>query len=137
MSQNTQDPILKNILENSRSYDEWLLQYLKENPEATEAYLETGFEEYEKDGDAIALLSIISDVVNAHGGIDHLAQKTGIPQKDLSILLNGSRALELAPLSKILSGLGFHLQIVSQVSVIEKEVSEDRSTLEGHSVATS
>jgi hypothetical protein len=57
---------------NTRNYDEWLVEHLKD-PEEAQAYLEAVFEEYEKDGDTTALLLALRSVAQAQRGIGKLA----------------------------------------------------------------
>jgi DNA-binding phage protein len=63
------------ILKNTRSYDEWLIEHLKD-PEEAQTYLEASLEEYEKDGDTTALLLALRSVAQAQGGIGKLAKWT-------------------------------------------------------------
>lgn len=74
------------ILKNTRNYDEWLVEHLKD-PEEAQAYLEAVLEEYEKDGDTIALLLALRSVAQAQGGIGKLAERTGISRQHLYYVL--------------------------------------------------
>jgi DNA-binding phage protein len=110
MSTDTNDPILQNILNNSRSYDEWLVGHLKAHPDEAHAYLETAKEEYETDGDLPTLLLVMCDLINAQGGIDPLAQRIGMDAQRLTRILTGQETPPLETLLKILSGFGLRMR---------------------------
>ena len=93
MSQQTNDPILQNLLKNSRSYEEGLYEDLQD-PEEAQAYLESAIEAYEEDGDSESLFLTMRDVAEAQGAIGHLEK-----QLDQHNLLD------------ILSGLGFRIRL--------------------------
>lgn len=55
------------ILQNTRSYDEWLIEQLKD-PKESLSYLEAAFDAYQKDGDTTALQIALRSVAEALGG---------------------------------------------------------------------
>ena len=61
------------ILQNTGSYDEWLIEQLKD-PKESLAYLEAAFDAYEKDGDATALQIALQSVAEAQSGIGKLVK---------------------------------------------------------------
>jgi DNA-binding phage protein len=65
----------KTLQNDTGSYDEFLLEQLKD-PQEARAYLEASLEAYEEDGDTAALLLAIRDVATAQGGIAKLIQTT-------------------------------------------------------------
>ena len=68
------------ILKNTTSYDEWLIEYLKD-PEEAQAYLEATLESYEEDSDTTALLLALRSVAQAQGGIEKLAKQAGMNRR--------------------------------------------------------
>lgn len=137
MSIEINDPILQNILKNSRPYEEGLYEDLQD-PEEAQAYLEAGFEGYEEDGDMATLLLIVRDIINATGGIDQLAQKTGIDRQSLTATLDGDATPSLEFLLKILSGLGFRIRLERQggETNLQKPPVEEQPLPEAYQVVT-
>ncbi|MBI1927662.1 DNA-binding protein, partial [Candidatus Poribacteria bacterium] len=76
----------KNILKNTRSYEEGLIEDLKDPAEA-QAYLEASFEAYEEDGNTDALLLALGHVAKAQGGIGKLSQQTTVSREHLYDIL--------------------------------------------------
>ncbi len=101
------------ILKNTRSYDEWLIERLKD-PEEARGYLEASLEEYEKDGDTMALLLAMRDVAQAQDGIGQLAKRTNVSRKHLYDILASKHQPRLDHLLSILSGLGFRVRLERQ-----------------------
>ncbi len=61
------------VLKNTSSFDEFLIEQLKD-PEEARAYLEVALEDYEQDADVNELLAAIKDVSEAQGGIEKIAK---------------------------------------------------------------
>ena len=101
MSTDSNDPILQNILKNSRSYEEGLYEDLQD-PEEAQAYLESAIEAYEEDGDTECLLLALRDVTNAQG-------------------ITGNLEKQFDNLSEIFSGLSFHLRFERKNVVVEPQ----------------
>ena len=101
------------ILQNTESYDEWLIQHLK-NPEEAQAYLEASLEAYEEDGDTTALLLALQSVAHAQGGVDKLAKQTGTSSEHLYDVLADKHNPRLDNMLAILSGLGFRVRLERQ-----------------------
>ena len=58
-----------------RKYREYLIERLSNREEAI-GYLQTALEEYQNDGDTLALLIALRSIVEAQGGLDELARRT-------------------------------------------------------------
>ena len=93
MRKQTNDPILRNILKNSRSYEEGLYEDLQD-PEEAQTYLEAAIEAYEADGESESLLLAMRDVAEAQGVIGNLEEP-----------------LDKHNLLDILFGLGFRVRL--------------------------
>ena len=98
------------ILRHTRSYEEGLLQDLKD-PEEAHSYLEASLEAYEEDGDTAAFLLALQYVAKAQGGIGKLAKQTGISREHLYDMLAGKHNPRLDNLLAILSSLGFRIRL--------------------------
>jgi len=98
------------ILKNTRSHNEWLIEYLKD-PEEAQNYLEASLEEYEKDGDTTALLLALRSVAQAQDGIGQLATRTAVSREHLYDILASQHIPRLDNVLSILSALGFRLRL--------------------------
>jgi len=98
------------ILKNTRSYDDWLIEQLKDH-ESSQSYLEAVFDAYAADGDITALLLALRSVAYAQGGIGKLAKQTGISREHLYQILSGKHTPRLDSLMSILSSLGFRIRL--------------------------
>ena len=101
------------ILKNTRSHDEWLIEYLKD-PEEAQNYLEASLEEYEKDGDTTALLLALRSVAQAQGGIDQLAKRTAVSREHWYEILASQQTPRLDHWLAVLSALGFRVRLERQ-----------------------
>jgi DNA-binding phage protein len=61
-----------------RKYRDAAIEALKDNPEEAHAYLQVALEEFERDHNIEALLTALSTVAEAQGGIPALARRTNI-----------------------------------------------------------
>ena len=100
----------EHILKHSSSYQERLLQDLRDKDEAI-AYLKVALEEYEHDHDAEAFMMALRNVAEAYGGIKNLAAKAHINREDLYRALSKKSSPRLITLDIILRSLGFKLSI--------------------------
>ena len=98
------------VLDNTGSYDDWLIECLKDPREAL-SYLEAALEAYEKDSDAIALLLALRSVAYAQGRIGKLTAGTGISRDLLDAAPAGNLNRRLDNLPAILSSLGFRVRL--------------------------
>lgn len=101
------------ILKHTVSYEEELLESLKDSEEA-QAYLEAAFESYEQDRDTEALLLAMRDVAKAQGGVGELAKKTKISRQHLYYILSSKHNPRLDNWLSIISGLGFRVRLERQ-----------------------
>jgi len=81
------------------------------DPKAATAYLRLALVEYERDGDATALLVALRTVVDARGGIGALARATGLNRQTLYRTLEGKHSPRLDTLSAILRFCGLALNL--------------------------
>lgn len=94
------------MLKNAKSYEESLLDSLRDPSEAS-AYLEAAL----KDGNAKVFLLALKNVATAAGGIGSLAKKTKLNREALYRTLSKKGNPELATLQSILEGLGLQISI--------------------------
>ncbi len=92
-----------------RTFDKYMEDFLKENPERIEGFLQTALEEYEKDQDEKALLLALRHVVKAKGGMTALAEETDIPRESLYRILAPSGNPTLKTFQRILHSFGYVL----------------------------
>lgn len=100
----------KKILDNTMSYEDDLLDSLKEPVEAA-AYLQVAFDAFQMDGNFQALLLALRDVTNAQGGISELSEKTHLNRQSLYKTLSSTGNPKLDTFGSIIRGLGFTLTI--------------------------
>jgi probable addiction module antidote protein len=96
----------------SRSYQEELIESLKDHDEAT-AYLNAALEE-SMNGDAESkelFLRALRNVAESQGGLGKLAKKVHTKRESLYRILSGKGNPELATLMSILLGMGFSLKV--------------------------
>ncbi len=98
------------MAKSTRSYDDFLLEHLKDAEEAR-VYLEVAIEEYEQDGDKAAFLLALRDVTEAQGGIGQLAERTKLSRQSLYKALSARGNPRLNTIGRILHGLGFRLAV--------------------------
>ena len=103
----------KSIIKNTTSYEERLLEKLKQDPELAQDYLEAAVKEYDKDGNVDALLLAMRDVAEAQGGIGALAKKTDISRQHLYQILTSKHKPRLDNWLDIIAGLGFKIRLES------------------------
>ncbi len=95
-----------------REFRDYLIEKLKDREEAI-SYLNTAFEEYEKDKNTNALLLALRTVAEARGGIGELAKKTNLNRQHLYRTLSKHGNPRIDTLDTVLHGLGFRLSIIS------------------------
>lgn len=98
------------ILARSKSFDDYLIESLKD-PQEAEAYLQTALDEYQEDGDTEFFMTALRNVAHANGGVGKLAKEADLPRQNLYHTLSSKGNPSLKKLSPILNGLGFHLFI--------------------------
>lgn len=104
---------LKNTLKNTASFDNDLLERLKD-PEFAQHYLEVAVDDYDKDSDAESLLIAMGDIAKAQGGIGKLAKRAGINREHLYDVLASRHKPSVDNFLHIVSGLGFRIRLERQ-----------------------
>ncbi|MBS0357735.1 MAG: putative addiction module antidote protein [Proteobacteria bacterium] len=92
------------------SYDEWLINSLRDKKEAA-AYLQVALDEYQKDGNTEVLLLAIRHVAEAQGGLGQLSRKTHLNRESLYKTLSSKGNPKLQTLGILFKALGFQLSI--------------------------
>lgn len=92
------------------SYDEWLIQSLRDKQEAA-VYLQVAFEEFQKDNDIEALLVALRYVAEAQGGLGRLARKTHLNRESLYKTLSKHGNPKLQTVGLLLKALGFQFSV--------------------------
>lgn len=100
----------RKILENTASYQESLLNSLRDPIEAA-AYLQAAFDEYQLDNDFQAFLLALRNVTESHGGITELANRSHLNRQNLYRILSSKGNPKLDSFGAIMKGLGFTLTI--------------------------
>lgn len=90
----------------SRKYRDSLVEGLRDPKEAA-AYLDAALEA----GDRAAFLLAIRNVIDALGGMTHMARHTGLNRENLYRVLSEQGNPELNSLEKLLKGLGLRLAV--------------------------
>jgi probable addiction module antidote protein len=104
------DQELKNMIEKTGSFQEYLINSLTD-PQEAEAYLNVALEEYQEDGDSEMFLLALKNVAQAQGGMSKLAGKTKLNRQHLYHALSAKGNPSLATLTEIIHKLGFQLSI--------------------------
>jgi probable addiction module antidote protein len=92
------------------SYDEWLVESLRDKQEAA-VYLQVAFEEFQKDDDIEALLLALRYVAEAQGGLGRLARKTHLNRESLYKTLSKNGNPKLQTVGLLLKALGFQFSV--------------------------
>ncbi|MCI1274364.1 MAG: helix-turn-helix domain-containing protein [Clostridiaceae bacterium] len=79
----------------------------------SELYLEIAIEDYEKDGDATALMLAIKRIADAKGGVKALSERSNLNKQNLYKIFNNKTSPRFDTLSKILKALGYSFSIKS------------------------
>ena len=102
--------IERKIQQNTGSYEEWLIDSLKNKKEAA-AYLQVALEEYQSDSDLEAFLLALRHVADAQGGLGMLSKKTHLNRESLYKTLSNKGNPKLQTIGLLLKGLGFAFSI--------------------------
>ena len=94
------------MLKGARSYDEHLIQSLKDPAEAS-SYLQTALE----DGNRQVFLVALRNVAVALGGVRELSKRTKLNRESLYRVLSEKGNPELGTLNSILGALGLEVAI--------------------------
>lgn len=106
----SKEKLTQSMLERTKSFDEYLIESLK-NPEKATAYLQVALDEYQQDGDTEFFMMALRNVAQANGGVGQLAKKIDSNRQNLYHTLSHKGNPTLSTLTNILGGLGFHLSI--------------------------
>ena len=94
----------------SKSFDESIVELLKEDPGFAAKYLKTAFEEAgEKDGQYV-LLKVLKQIAEAQG-ISKVAKKAGIPRESLYRALSSKGNPRLDTLFPLVNAMGYRLSV--------------------------
>ncbi|MFN7095999.1 MAG: DNA-binding protein [Gammaproteobacteria bacterium] len=100
----------QHIFQNTDSFHALLIESLHD-PEKATAYLQVALEEYQEDGDTEIFLLALRNVVEAHGGVGHLAKQTKLNRQNLYQVLSKKGNPRLNTLGILLKSLGLQLSI--------------------------
>ncbi|MCD8552380.1 hypothetical protein [Seleniivibrio sp.] len=95
----------------ARTLDEIIQDELKDEDSRNE-YIRCAVEDFFENGDEMELLLAIRQVAIAGVGLSALAAKIGISEDVLCSILTGKEDISLEIFRKILSNLGYSLQVV-------------------------
>ena len=98
------------VLKQTTSFRDDLLKDLTDT-EFAMYYLEAALADYKEDGNTESLWMALRDVVEAHGGIGTLAQRTQTDPQHLNDIFTSKQKPRLDNLQSILSGLGFQIRL--------------------------
>lgn len=93
-----------------RTFDDFVIERLRENPKFRTAYLNGILSD--PDEDPRVVLTMLRHVVEAEGGMGMLARKTRLNRQSLYKTLSSRGNPEYTTVQRILRGLGYDLQIV-------------------------
>lgn len=116
------------------TWRKYLIQKLAENQEEAIHLLDAMMEEYYTYGNTSALLSAVSAVVEAQGGISELAKRTHMSPDALMKILSSDKAPHIDTLATILKALGCRLSITpiaSESPTFESDASDQRTSAAG------
>lgn len=102
--------IKRKVRKMTASYDDWLVESLKNKKEAA-AHLQVALEEYQQDDDLEAFLLALRHVAEAQGGLSRLSRKTHLNRESLYKTLSSKGNPKLQTISVLLKGLGFEFFI--------------------------
>ncbi len=94
-----------------RKYRDYLIERLSNREEAI-GYFQAALEEYQNDGDTLALLIALRSVAEAQGGLDELAKRTHTAPEVLVKVLSREDESHVDVIKAILDILGCRLSVV-------------------------
>ncbi len=86
------------------------------NPENAKVYLQTALEDYKTDGDTVALMQAMRDVIEAQGGIAPLAKRLNMRESQLTRSLYTKRPplKTMKTIDAVLNGFGYQIGVVAK-----------------------
>ena len=100
----------KKSLKNLPKYDDWLNDHLRDREKAI-LYLQTAFDDYQKDNEISCLLLAMRDVIKAQSSMTKIAKKTGLNRESLYSSLSKEGNPQFSTIWAILNALELHLII--------------------------
>ena len=100
----------------SIDYHDYLIESLKEPSEAA-GYLNMALD----DGDIDGFLEALRNVVEAHGGMTKLSEKSSKGRNSLYKTISGSGNPYLRNTNEILQALGFHLSVAPNEDIDDRK----------------
>ncbi|MCA9840313.1 MAG: putative addiction module antidote protein [Trueperaceae bacterium] len=94
-----------------RSYQDAVIEHLKDDFELQKAYLQQAIEEYNEDGNEQALLMALRHVIDAQGGIPALTEKTSYPKQTLYQAFSEKGNPRFSTLMSVFRALGMKLSV--------------------------
>ena len=94
-----------------RTWREYLIKQLTANRDEALDYIQFALEEYQIDGDTPVLLLSLKTFIESQGGVEKVAQCTGIDPETLLEILSSEEAPRVDTLGTILRALGCRLSI--------------------------
>ena len=90
-----------------RSYDDFVIEHFRKDPELAHSFLNHALEEYRQDGDERVLFVALRQVVLSQGGFSELSKKTGLSRESLykTLSVNGNPRFQTVKI--ILENLGY------------------------------
>lgn len=98
-------------ISNYESFDGWVADLIKQEPNGIDNYMKTSFEEFLNDGNERALLIALRQVAKAKGGFEELSNKTGIKRESLYRALSENGNPRFNTLISVLNSLNYGLYI--------------------------
>lgn len=83
-------------------FKEWLMEELRDNPQACVDYIN----DVKEEGDIRAYLLAIKDVIDANGGMSEIARKTKLSRGSMYKALSGARYPRIDTIDKIMNSIG-------------------------------
>lgn len=96
---------------NYESFDDWVADMIRQEPDGIDKYMKIAFEEFLKDGNEKALLIALRQIAKARGGFKELAEKTGIKRESLYRVLSVHGNPRLNTLTLVINALGYNLSL--------------------------
>ncbi len=107
-------------LKNLGNYRDLLVERLASSPQLCINYVSEAL----ADEDAGVLLIVLSDVIDAHGGIKNIARQSGVPVRKMQQIFKEELPLDITTLAKIIRAFGWSLLIKQAEKVAKKGHSE-------------
>ena len=94
-----------------RNWREYLIERFTADREEAIGFLQAVMEDYQAYGNSAAVESAVHVVVESHGGVEKVANRTPMSPETLSKILSSEKALHLDTFAALLKALGCRLSI--------------------------